>query len=378
MYARRLGALVASAGAIGTSSFFIADGVSGEGGPGTPVTPTSTNAAVILKEGGGKVTPGGRCGRERWGVKTLTDADASSIDFTPISSTITALGSIAPPDVEHDLPRQTEEKNVYSVKGTIVGFKKEDDNDIHLAIADPAPGPHPTMIAEFPASFCETGAVHESQIDQARNAFEEAYGPPSTKFKTPSGCVTLTGVFFFDKIHGQLGVAPNGAELHPVLEFQNGCGANPAEPPVPGVPLTASCTYRELGALPDHACTPGALNPDVKPSTLSSTICKKGWTKTVRPPVSVTGPQKLASMKRYGVGDKSPRDFEFDHLISLELGGAPDDLSNLWPEPHEVSGDEGSFDKDKVENDLKRKICDGRITLAAAQQVIATDWREAR
>jgi hypothetical protein len=378
MYVRKLGALLATAGAFGTSSFYIADGVSGESPAAGPVTPTGTDAAVLLREGGGEMTTGGRCGRERWAVKTLTDPGASDINLKPIPTTITALGSIPAPESEHDLPRQAQEKNVYTVKGTIVGFKKEDDNDIHLAIADPAPGPHPTMIAEFPASFCATGAVDEVQLGQARTAFEAAYGKPSSKFKTPTGCVTLTGVFFFDKIHGQLGVAPNGAELHPVIDFQNECGANPAAPPSPTGPTTASCTYRDLGALPDPACTPGALNPDVTPATIGSTICKKGWTKTVRPPSSVTGRQKRVSMKQYGVGDNSPGDFEYDHLISLELGGAPDDLKNLWPEPHVVSGDDGSFAKDKIENRLKRAICKGTITLAEAQREIATDWRETR
>jgi hypothetical protein len=30
----------------------------------------------------------------------------------------------------------------------------------------------------------------------------------------------MTGVGFFDRIHGQTGVAPNGIELHPVLDIQ--------------------------------------------------------------------------------------------------------------------------------------------------------------
>jgi hypothetical protein len=227
MYAQKLGALFAASAALGTSSYYVAHGVSGNGATTTaPAAPTSTNAAAALDEGGGAKAPGGgRCGKERWAIKTLTDPDAGKIDLTPIPSSVTALGSVAPPAKPDDLPRQPQEMNVYRVEGTIVAFKREKDSDIHLAIADPAPGPHPTMIAEFPAAFCETGALAEGQIDRARSDFEAAYGKPTANFKTPTGCVTLTGVFFFDKIHGQLGVAPNGAELHPVLDFQNGCGA---------------------------------------------------------------------------------------------------------------------------------------------------------
>jgi hypothetical protein len=39
--------------------------------------------------------------------------------------------------------------------------------------------------------------------------------------------VTLFGVGFFDVIHGQRGVAPNGIELHPVLGICFGAGCTP-------------------------------------------------------------------------------------------------------------------------------------------------------
>ena len=32
--------------------------------------------------------------------------------------------------------------------------------------------------------------------------------------------VRITGVGFFDYLHGQRGVAPNGIELHPVLDVE--------------------------------------------------------------------------------------------------------------------------------------------------------------
>jgi hypothetical protein len=385
MNARGLLALLVALGGIGTSSFYIADGVTGNPSPGAAIASTSTSAAALLEEASTMSAAGVRCGKERWSVKTLTDGDASSVNLTPIPSTITALGSVAAPASNADLPRQPQEENTYTVKGTIVGYKLEDDNDIHLAIADTTP-PFATMIAEFPNKSCDTGAVDEAQIDQARQAFEAAFPPATKHFQTPTGCVTVTGVFFFDRIHGQLGVAPNGAELHPVIGFQNGCAAGTptstttttttATPTIATTPT--SCSYGEGGALPDSACTPGSINPDVTPSTIDSTICKSGWTATIRPPVSVTGPMKLESMKQYGVGGKSPSNYEYDHLISLELGGAPDDQRNLWPEPHTVSGDEGSFAKDKIENKLKRAVCNGTMSLADAQHTIATDWRKAQ
>jgi hypothetical protein len=382
---RGLAALMAAVGALGTSSFYVADGVSGGDGPnaGAPIGTTSTSAASVLEEPSVMAESGVRCGRERWAVKTLTDPDASKVDFTPVQSDITSLGSVAAPKSESDLPRQPQEQNVYQVTGTIVGYKREDDSDIHLAIADLKP-PFATMIVEFPAGGCVHGAVKEAEIDQARVAFEQAFPPATRRFQTPKGCVTVTGVFFFDRVHGQLGVAPNGAELHPVIGFQNsnGCGPGQSSPttstPPPTGPMPASCSYREGGALPDPACTPGALNPDVTESTLKTTICMSGWTATVRPPKSLTDRLKRASMEQYRVGDKPRGDYQYDHLISLQLGGAPEDVLNLWPEPFDVSGGEGAKAKDTVETKLKRSICMGTITLAEAQREIATDWRQAR
>jgi hypothetical protein len=110
------------------------------------------------------------------------------------------------------------------------------------------------------------------------------------------------------------------------------------------------------------------LNPAVTQDTIDQTICKRGWTSTVRPSTSVTEPEKLASLAAYGDGG-SPGDYEYDHLVSLELGGAVNDPRNLWPEP-----DGSPNPKDSVENALHRMVCDGEITLAEAQHIIATDW----
>src|SRR5438552_1703727 len=46
-----------------------------------------------------------------------------------------------------------------------------------------------------------------------------------------------------------------------------------------------SCRLQEGGRLPDPACSPGAVNPDITPdpALLGRTICKWGWTASVRP-----------------------------------------------------------------------------------------------
>ncbi|HEV7584854.1 MAG TPA: hypothetical protein VGO14_03650 [Solirubrobacteraceae bacterium] len=141
-------------------------------------------------------------------------------------------------------------------------------------------------------------------------------------------------------------------------------------------PARGSCRALGSGAYarPDQRCTPGAVNPAVTQATIASTICRAGWTSTVRPSVSVTQPEKLASMAAYGF-QGAASSYEYDHLVPLELGGAVNDPRNLWPEPNQVQAS-GFYRnvKDRLENTLKRMVCRGATTLAQVQHLIATDW----
>ena len=131
---------------------------------------------------------------------------------------------------------------------------------------------------------------------------------------------------------------------------------------------TPSTACQARGPLPDPACTPGSLNPAVTPATINQTICVSGYTTTIRPPVSESNRLKRVAATAYGVTD-SLSNYEGDHLIALELGGAPDDIANFWDEPHATS-----FAKDELENQLRSDVCAGRAPLTQAQHAIATDW----
>ncbi|WP_328617111.1 hypothetical protein OHS18_12725 [Amycolatopsis sp. NBC_00355] len=138
---------------------------------------------------------------------------------------------------------------------------------------------------------------------------------------------------------------------------------------------TASCSQIYL-PLPDPSCTPGATNPDVTQFTITSTICVSGWTATVRPSTSYTNALKKQGIIDYGYSDTNMSDYEEDHFLPLELGGAPKDPRNLWPEPH--SGTENAYSKDSVENAVKKAVCNGQATLTAAQHAMLTDWTTAK
>lgn len=159
-------------------------------------------------------------------------------------------------------------------------------------------------------------------------------------------------------------------------------GPGPTRYTVQTQPAAGSCHYRatESGQpLPDRTCTPGATNPKVTQATLASTICRSGYTASIRPSSSITRREKAANAKSYGY-TKPLADAEYDHLISLELGGDPNDPRNLWvqpPSPGHKPGTGVHNDKDPVENKIKAAICAGTVTLADAQRAIAYDWTTA-
>jgi hypothetical protein len=144
-------------------------------------------------------------------------------------------------------------------------------------------------------------------------------------------------------------------------------------------PARSTCHVKFVGIdpLPDPRCTPGALNPAVTQGTLATTICKVGYTTTIRPSTSITGREKTASLASYGLPAKVTT--EFDHFIPLEIGGASNSAKNLWPEPNDHPKATNTVNgKDGVENSLHAAVCSHKVTLAAAQQAMATNWATAK
>lgn len=156
--------------------------------------------------------------------------------------------------------------------------------------------------------------------------------------------------------------------VHSPGQLTDDMGLRPGQCRVLAVDATTG-TY-----LPDPACTPGAVDPAVMQATIGSTICRHGYTATVRPSESVTGPAKRASLAAYSL--PYAKTTEYDHLVSLELGGA-NSTSNLWPEPNKFAARTTTNPKDSVENVLNAAVCDHQVTLAAAQAAIATNWATA-
>jgi hypothetical protein len=107
--------------------------------------------------------------------------------------------------------------NVFAVSAILTVIKREKDEDYHLVLADPN-DPGVTMIVESPDPHQALGSAFANGIASVRQTIDDQFGPIRGK-QHPGIPVVVTGVAFFDPLHGQEGVAPNGIELHPLLSI---------------------------------------------------------------------------------------------------------------------------------------------------------------
>lgn len=187
----------------------------------------------------------------------------------------------------------------------------------------------------------------------------------------------------------------------------------PAEPPAATPARGATgAGVGDARIYPNTQRTPGMADPSVTQSNIAKNICNKKWTTdSVRPSDSVTKKIKTETMKAYGFTDTAGH-YELDHLMSLQVGGCPDCVENLWPEAygdaqHPMTEKQrgawnrkhpgssailpGSLEKDVVENHIHDEICRDvpnakmssyakkypppvTVTLERGQAILATDW----
>src|SRR5258708_20827972 len=167
-----------------------------------------------------------QCGVERWSVKTGTDADAGLVNLNaPMNTTITNMRAFtAPNPIPANNRVSPAETTLWVINATLTVFKLESDSDYHLVIQDASGN---TMITEIPSPTCVgAGSPFMSGITNARAQFNAKF-TATTSFQTANIPVQITGVGMFDFLHGQTGVAPNGIELHPVLNIVFNPGTTP-------------------------------------------------------------------------------------------------------------------------------------------------------
>ena len=213
---------------------------------------------------------GAGCSSWRSDVKTLSDPDRRDVNFHARRTTIQSLRRVDPPNTlsAHTPRLGGVESRVNQVRAQVVEARAKRDGTIHLVIAA-RNDRNDTMIVQFPADRCVDSSFRRPEMRRARARSLDACGPIPQGFTELTGNVVIRGVGFWDEVHGQRGVAPNGLELHPALSFQGSCTAgspspgpspspSPPDGPIPPVesllPIrdpgdSASESYYEVGML---------------------------------------------------------------------------------------------------------------------------------
>jgi hypothetical protein len=143
-----------------------------------------------------------------------------------------------------------------------------------------------------------------------------------------------------------------------------GCGGGSKHEAVALAPVTKARGCRAQGALPDHACTPGAALAGVG----TSQVCKRGYTATV---AHVSAGLRAARFRAYGIAHHVPGQYELDRLVALGLGGS-ETRANLWPQA--IRPSPGAREKDALESYLHAQVCHHGLPLKTAQQEDAGNW----
>jgi len=180
----------------------------GDRAPKSPTTPTPP-----------PVITGLTCGVERWAVKTLSDAGATTVEMSPLrETTIKDLNLLAAHCSGHpDMRAYPEEFSTFSVVGRITLVRLEDDRDYHVALADPD-DPTFTVVTEIPDPLCQ-GVVSSpffATLLQTRTSFNAIIaGRPLAALA--GTLVRVRGIGFYDFNHNQTGRSLSCIELHPLI-----------------------------------------------------------------------------------------------------------------------------------------------------------------
>ena len=140
-----------------------------------------------------------------------------------------------------------------------------------------------------------------------------------------------------------------------------------------GSPLALAAAWFLLAACSlAHAQKPGLLDPRVTQSTIVDTICRPGYADDVLPPFETLQRQKEQLLKQRRVDPAAASQYALDHRMPILLGGSPTATANL--DIRRWDGRAGQRRKERLAVFLKRCVCTGDLSLAAAQAAMSGNW----
>jgi len=160
----------------------------------------------------------------RWGVRTGSDPDAHLIKDSPVHTTIEALASKPRPkgmetgtEIGDDRRSSEVERTIYELEAMIISYKVQMSGSYTFILQGET---GQTIIANcVDPQFVPPGSRWAKEIAATRNEVV-AKLTPGPNYTHVNHRVRVTGIGFFNQIHGQTGAARNSLELTPVLGIQ--------------------------------------------------------------------------------------------------------------------------------------------------------------
>lgn len=167
-------------------------------------------------------------GRDRWQIKTASDADAKEINHTPVKSTVESLFSLPRPV---DMPMDSytpffqehrarpAETTVWTIEADVTDCRLMPDGDYRVTLKG-ASGK--TMVLEMPnpaPEYVDPQSPFAADLKTARGQFDNKFQPEKAS-KPVSGHARITGIGFFGRAYGGKKTEGNLIQLHPVLNVE--------------------------------------------------------------------------------------------------------------------------------------------------------------
>jgi hypothetical protein len=163
-----------------------------------------------------------RCGGTLWRLMTLSDARRGSVQLTPASTTVGAIGKRAVPQPLPTTRRTQFQRQNWEVVAQLTDFRLE-QGGVRLVLYDS----NSYMNAVIPIPSCLTSQTRaRTQIAGVWKQFALDCARAKTAWQSLGAIVYVQGVGFWNaRQQGLRGAAPNGAELRPVtgLRIVSGC-----------------------------------------------------------------------------------------------------------------------------------------------------------
>jgi hypothetical protein len=177
----------------------------------------TTAAATAAKSRVGESPNAAHCGGSLWRMKTLSDRQRKLVHLTPATTTIGGIAKRPPPRLVPSTRRTHFQKQVWNVVSQITQYRLE-SGGVRLVLFDGGS----YVNAVIPVPNCLSAVTRaRGQISAAWKKFaSECAARPTGEWQSLGAVAYVGGVGFWGPRGQGRGLAPNGAELHPVTSIR--------------------------------------------------------------------------------------------------------------------------------------------------------------